>query len=292
MALAGDRLYIANTDSVVAVPYAKGDLKASAPPLKLVDLPAGTLNHHWTKSLIASKDGKKLYATVGSNSNAAENGIDKEDGRAAIWEIDRLTAQKRVFASGLRNPNGLGWEPQTGVLWTAVNERDELGHNLVPDYITSVKDGAFYGWPYSYFGQTVDRRVKPERPDMVANAIAPDYALGAHTASLGLAFANGARMGSQFSNGAFVGQHGSWNRDPYSGYKVIFVPFANGKPSGEAIDVLTGFLDAKKEIAYGRPVGVAVASDGSLLVADDVGNTIWRVSKASSAEQTGVASLK
>ena len=292
MALAGDRLYIANTDAVVAVPYAKGDLKASAPPLKLVDLPAGTLNHHWTKSLIASKDGKKLYATVGSNSNAAENGIEKEDGRAAIWEIDRVTAQKRIFASGLRNPNGLGWEPQTGVLWTAVNERDELGHNLVPDYITSVKDGAFYGWPYSYFGQTVDRRVKPQRPDMVANAIAPDYALGAHTASLGLAFANGARMGSQYSNGAFVGQHGSWNRDPFSGYKVIFVPFANGKPSGEAIDVLTGFLDAKKEIAYGRPVGVALASDGSLLVADDVGNTIWRVSKASSAEQTGVASLK
>ena len=292
MALAGNRLYIANTDAVVGVPYARGDLKASAPPLKLVDLPAGPLNHHWTKSLIASKDGSKLYATVGSNSNAAENGIEKEEGRAAIWEIDRATAQKRIFASGLRNPNGLGWEPKTGALWTAVNERDELGNNLVPDYITSVKDGAFYGWPYSYFGQTVDQRVKPERPDMVAKAIVPDYALGAHTASLGLTFASGAKIGSQFESGAFIGQHGSWNRDPFSGYKVIYVPFANGKPSGEAIDVLTGFIDAKKEIAYGRPVGVAVASDGSLLVADDVGNTIWRVSKAGSAQATSVASLK
>jgi len=292
MALAGDRLYIANTDAVVAVPYAKGDMKASGPPLKLVDLPAGTLNHHWTKSLIASKDGKKLYATVGSNSNAAENGIDKEEGRAAIWEIDRVTAQKRIFASGLRNPNGLGWEPKSGALWTAVNERDELGHNLVPDYITSVKDGAFYGWPWSYFGQTVDTRVKPERPDMVAKAIEPDYALGAHTASLGLAFADGAKMGPQFADGAFIGQHGSWNRDPFSGYKVIYVPFANGKPAGEAVDVLTGFIDAKKEIAYGRPVSVAVAVDGSLLVADDVGNTIWRVSKSSSSQLNGVASLK
>jgi len=292
MALAGDRLYIANTDAVVAVPYAKGDLKASAPPLKLVDLPAGTLNHHWTKSLIASKDGKKLYATVGSNSNAAENGIDKEKGRAAIWEIDRVTAQKRIFASGLRNPNGLGWEPKTGALWTAVNERDELGHNLVPDYITSVKDGDFYGWPWSYFGQTVDTRVKPERPDMVAMAIEPDYALGAHTASLGLAFADGAKMGPQYADGAFIGQHGSWNRDPFSGYRVIYVPFANGRPAGEAIDVLTGFIDVKKEIAYGRPVGVAVAADGSLLVADDVGNTIWRVSKSSSSQLSGVASLK
>lgn len=292
MALAGDRLYIANTDSVVGVPYAKGDLKSSAPPLKLVDLPAGTLNHHWTKSLIASKDGRKLYATVGSNSNAAENGIDKEEGRAAIWEIDRVTAQKRIFASGLRNPNGLGWEPVSGKLWTAVNERDELGHNLVPDYITSVQDGGFYGWPWSYFGQTVDTRVKPERPDMVAKAIAPDYALGAHTASLGLAFATGAKLGSQFTSGAFIGQHGSWNRDPFSGYKVIYVPFADGKPVGEAVDVLTGFIDAEKEIAYGRPVGVAVAGDGSLLVADDVGNTIWRVAKAGALDGANVAALK
>jgi glucose/arabinose dehydrogenase len=292
MALAGDRLYVANTDAVVAVPYTKGDMKASAPPLKLVDLPAGTLNHHWTKSLIASKDGTKLYATVGSNSNAAENGIDKEEGRAAIWEIDRVTAQKRLYATGLRNPNGLGWEPQTGALWTAVNERDELGNNLVPDYITSVKDGAFYGWPYSYFGQTVDTRVKPERPDLVAKAIEPDYALGAHTASLGLTFADGQKLGSQFASGAFIGQHGSWNRDPFSGYKVIFVPFANGKPSGEAVDVLTGFIDEKKEIAFGRPVGVAIAADGSLLVADDVGNTIWRVTGAAAATTSTVAALK
>lgn len=287
MALAGDRLYVANTDGIVAIPYKTGMTKAENVPVPLTDLPAGTLNHHWTKSLIASKDGKKLYATVGSNSNIAENGIEKEEGRAAIWEIDRFTAQKRIFASGLRNPNGLAWEPVTGKLWTAVNERDELGHNLVPDYITSVKDGAFYGWPWSYFGHTVDTRVKPERPDMVAQAIAPDFALGAHTASLGLTFAEDAKLGSQFASGAFVGQHGSWNRDPFSGYKVIFVPFAGGKPTGAVMDVLAGFIDADKEIAFGRPVGVEIGKDGSLLVADDVGNTIWRVS--SEAQPTSVA---
>ncbi len=283
MALAGDRLYIANTDGIVGVPYKTGMTKAENMPVPLTDLPAGTLNHHWTKSLIASKDGNKLYATVGSNSNIAENGMDKEEGRAAIWEIDRFTAQKRIFASGLRNPNGLAWEPATGQLWTAVNERDELGQNLVPDYITSVKDGAFYGWPWSYFGQTVDTRVKPERPDMVARAIAPDFALGAHTASLGLTFATHAKMGPQYTSGAFIGQHGSWNRDPFSGYKVVYVPFANGRPSGAVIDVLTGFIDEKKETAYGRPVGVEIGKDGALLVADDVGNTIWRVSKSDSA---------
>jgi glucose/arabinose dehydrogenase len=276
MALAKGRLYIADTDAVVSVPYTDRLMKITATPEKLTDLPAGTRNHHWTKSLIASPDGSKLYATVGSNSNVGENGLDEEEGRAAIWEIDRATGQKRIFATGLRNPNGMGWEPRTSVLWTAVNERDELGHNLVPDYITSVKDGAFYGWPWSYYGQTVDTRVKPPRPDMVAKAIAPDYAVGAHTASLGLAFADGARLGGPFTEGAFVGQHGSWNRNPFSGYKVIFVPFANGKPSGEAIDVLTGFVD-KDDKAHGRPVGVAIGKDGSLLVADDVGNTIWRV---------------
>jgi glucose/arabinose dehydrogenase len=276
MALANGRLYIANTDAVVSVPYATRETKITATPTRLTDLPAGTRNHHWTKSLIASPDGSKLYATVGSNSNIGENGMDEEEGRAAIWEIDTKTGAKRLFATGLRNPNGLDWEPKTGVLWTAVNERDELGHNLVPDYITSVKDGAFYGWPWSYFGQTVDTRVKPPRPDMVAKAIKPDYAVGAHTASLGLAFADGARLGGQFREGAFVGQHGSWNRNPFSGYKVIFVPFANGKPSGEAVDVLTGFVADDK--ARGRPVGVAIAGDGALLVADDVGNTIWRVS--------------
>jgi glucose/arabinose dehydrogenase len=204
-----------------------------------------------------------------------------EEGRAAIWEIDAETGEKRLFATGLRNPNGMDWEPETGVLWTAVNERDELGHNLVPDYITSVKDGGFYGWPWSYFGQTVDTRVKPPNPEMVAKAIAPDYALGAHTASLGLVFADGARLGDRFAEGAFVGQHGSWNRDPFSGYKVIFVPFENGRPAGEAVDVLTGFIDAENEKAYGRPVGVAIGTDGSLLVADDAGNAVWRVSNAS-----------
>ena len=277
MALAGGRLYIANTDGVVSVPYTDGATKLTATPETLTTLPAGPRNHHWTKSLIASKDGAKLYATVGSNSNIAENGLPAEEGRAAIWEIDRATGQKRLFATGLRNPNGLGWEPQSGALWTAVNERDELGPNLVPDYMTSVQDGAFYGWPWSYFGQTVDTRVKPANPEMVPKAIAPDYALGAHTASLGLAFAEGAKLGSEYASGAFIGQHGSWNRNPFSGYKVIYVPFSGGKPAGQAVDVLTGFLDADKELAFGRPVGVAIAGEGALLVADDVGNTIWRV---------------
>lgn len=283
MALAHGRLYVANTDAVVSVAYKDGLTKISDTPEVLTDLPAGSRNHHWTKGLIASPDGAKLYATVGSNSNAGENGLAAEEGRAAIWEIDRVTGDKRIFAAGLRNANGLGWEPTTGALWAAVNERDELGPNLVPDYITSVQDGAFYGWPWSYFGQTVDARVKPERPDMVARAIAPDFAVGAHTASLGLAFSSGSKLGPAYASGAFVGQHGSWNRDPYSGYKVIYVPFANGKPSGEPSDVLTGFIDAGKDIAYGRPVGVAIGRDGSLLVADDVGNAIWRVTSAVSA---------
>lgn len=280
MTLAGGRLYIANTDGVVSVPYAQDLTQVSATPEVLTDLPAGRLNHHWTKSLVASPDGSKLYATVGSNSNVGENGLDKEEGRAAIWEIDRATGAKRLFATGLRNPNGMDWEPQSGALWVAVNERDELGHNLVPDYITSVKDGAFYGWPWSYFGSNVDTRVKPERPDMVAKAVVPDFAVGAHTASLGLTFAAGQELGPQYANGAFVGQHGSWNRDPFSGYKVIFVPFSGGKPSGDPVDVLTGFIDADKELAFGRPVGVEIAKDGALLVADDVGNAIWRVSRA------------
>jgi glucose/arabinose dehydrogenase len=283
MALAGGRLYIANTDAVVSVPYMDRITQISATPMRLTDLPAGTRNHHWTKSLIASKDGSKLYATVGSNSNAAENGMAAEEGRAAIWEIDVATGAKRLFATGLRNPNGMDWEPATGMLWTAVNERDELGHNLVPDYITSVQDGAFYGWPWSYYGKTVDTRVKPARPDMVEKAIAPDYAVGAHTASLGLTFADGSRLGSEFREGAFIGQHGSWNRNPFSGYKVIFIPFANGKPSGQVVDVLTGFVD-ENDKARGRPVGVEIARDGALLVADDVGNTIWRVSSSSPNE--------
>jgi glucose/arabinose dehydrogenase len=217
--------------------------------------------------------------TVGSNSNVAENGIDKEEGRAAIWQLERATGKSRLFATGLRNPNGMAWEPKTKTLWTVVNERDELGNDLVPDYLTSVKDGGFYGWPYSWYGQHVDQRVKEQRPDLVAKAIVPDYAVGAHTASLGLAFYDGKLFPASYHGGAFIGQHGSWNRKPFSGYKVVFVPFADGKPSGPPQDILTGFL-SKDEKAKGRPVGVAVAKDGALLVADDVGNTVWRVAPA------------
>ena len=244
----------------------------------VTDLPAGTLNHHWTKNIIASQDGKKLYVTVGSNSNVAENGLDQEQGRAAIWEVDAASGQKRLFATGLRNPNGLAWEPQTGKLWTAVNERDEIGSDLVPDYITSVKDGAFYGWPFSYYGQHVDARVEPGDAAMVQKAIAPDYAVGPHTASLGLAFAQPNQLPAPFDHGAFIGQHGSWNRKPHSGYKVLFVPFANGMPTGQPVDLLTGFLNDKEE-AMGRPVGVIGDNKGGLLVADDVGNKIWRVTR-------------
>jgi glucose/arabinose dehydrogenase len=278
MALVGDTFYVANTDAVMAFPYHAGDTSITAPGVKLVDLPGGPIDHHWTKSLIASPDGSKLYVTVGSNSNVGENGMAAEEGRAAIWEVNRATGQHRIFASGLRNPNGMDFEPTTGVLWTAVNERDELGDDLVPDYMTSVKDGAFYGWPYSYYGQHVDTRVKPQRPDLVAKAIAPDYALGSHTASLGLTFYRASLLPKSYDGGVFIGQHGSWNRSLRAGYKVIFVPFANGKPAGPPQDVLTGFLSpSDKDQAYGRPVGVAVDSKGALLVADDVGNTIWRV---------------
>jgi glucose/arabinose dehydrogenase len=277
VALVGDQLYVANTDSVMRYPYKTGETHISAPGEKVTDLPGGPLNHHWTKNLVASPDGTKLYASVGSNSNAAENGIDKEEGRAAIWEIDLKTGNKRIYASGLRNPNGLAFEPETRALWTSVNERDELGSDLPPDYMTAVRDGGFYGWPYSYYGQHVDTRVQPQNPDLVAKAIVPDYALGAHTASLAIAPSQGEKLSPQFANGMFVGQHGSWNRSPRSGYKVIFVPFENGKPTGEKpVDVLTGFLDRSGD-AMGRPVGVAVDKHGALLVADDVGNTVWRV---------------
>jgi glucose/arabinose dehydrogenase len=269
MALVGEALYIANTDAVVRFPYRKGELQIKSPGTKLVDLPAGTRNHHWTKNLIASPGGKKLYVTVGSNSNVAEHGMDEEAGRAAIWEVDTASGAHRVLASGLRNPNGLGWEPHSGALWTVVNERDEIGSDLVPDYLTSVREGAFYGWPYSYFGQHVDERVQPARPDLVAKAVKPDYALGTHVAPLGLAFSK---------EGAFIGQHGSWNRRPLSGYNVVLVPFADGKPSGSPVEVLGGFLSPKGE-AYGRPVGVALDRRGGLLVADDVGNAVWRVER-------------
>jgi glucose/arabinose dehydrogenase len=276
MALVGHDLYVADSDAVLRFPYQDGQTEITAPGTKLVDLPAGPINHHWTKNVVASADGRHLYVTVGSNSNVAENGVDAEAGRAAIWKVDAQTGAHRIFASGLRNPVGAAWEPMSGALWTAVNERDEIGSDLVPDYMTSVKDGGFYGWPYSYYGAHVDTRVQPPRPDLVATALVPDYALGAHTASLGLCFVHDDAALAPFTDGAFVGQHGSWNRRPHSGYKVIFVPFAAGRPAGPPVDVLSGFLDAS-ENARGRPVGVAIDKQGALLVADDVGNRVWRV---------------
>ncbi|HJV92551.1 MAG TPA: sorbosone dehydrogenase family protein, partial [Azonexus sp.] len=278
MVLVGNDLYVANSDAVLRFPYTAGDTRITAPGTKVVDLPAGTINHHWTKNLIASRDGSKLYVTVGSNSNVAERGMAAEEGRAAIWEVDIKSGAHRIFASGLRNPNGLAWEPTSGALWTVVNERDELGSDLVPDFLTSVRDGGFYGWPYSYYGQHVDERVTPQRPELVASAIAPDYAIGPHTGSLGLASSAGTTLPAVFANGMFIGQHGSWNRKPHSGYQVIFVPFAKGKPSGAPpVEVLSGFLSAEGD-AFGRPVGVALDKRGALLVADDVGNVVWRVS--------------
>ena len=276
MVLVGSELYIADTDALVKVPYQDGQTSITATPTKVVDLPGGPIDHHWTKNVIASLDGSRLYVTVGSNSNVGENGLAAEEGRAAIWEVDPATGAHRIFASGLRNPNGMFWQPQSGALWVTVNERDEIGDDLVPDYMTSVKDGGFYGWPFSYYGRHVDVRVKAQRPDLVASALVPDYALGAHTASLGLAYNAGPALGPHYAGGAFVGQHGSWNRSVRSGYQVIFVPFAGGKPNGPPQPVLTDFLDAKGN-ARGRPVGVIIDRSGALLVADDVGNTVWRV---------------
>ncbi|TDX29808.1 hypothetical protein DFO67_10646 [Modicisalibacter xianhensis] len=276
MALVGNDFYVANTDAVVRFPYQEGQTRITSPGETVVELPAGPINYHWTKSLIASPEGNYLYVGVGSNSNVGEKGMDKEEGRAAIWEIDPATGEYRIHASGLRNPVGMAWQPQTGELWVAVNERDMLGSDLVPDYMTSVQPGGFYGWPYSYFGQHVDERVEPQRPELVERAIVPDYALGPHTASLGLAAAEGNALPTRFAHGMFVGQHGSWNRKPHSGYKVIFVPFENGEPAGAPEDVLTGFLSDEGK-ALGRPVGVAIDARGGLLVADDVGNVIWRV---------------
>jgi glucose/arabinose dehydrogenase len=274
--LVGGDLYVANTDAVIRYPYQAGDTQITAPGTKLTDLPGGPIDHHWTKSLTASPDGTKLYAGVGSNSNITENGMQAEIDRASIWEIDRATGAHREFATGLRNPNGLQFEPQTHVLWAVINERDELGPDLVPDYLTSVKDGAFYGWPYSYYGQHVDPRVRPQRPDLVAKAIAPDYALSSHVAPLGMAFYTGANLPAEYHGGAFVGEHGSWDRTQFNGYKVVYVPFTDGRPNGMARDVVTGFLDGKSQ-ARGRPVGLAVDNGGALLIADDVGGTVWRV---------------
>ncbi|MBS7539594.1 PQQ-dependent sugar dehydrogenase [Ancylobacter lacus] len=275
MALIGDQLYVANADAVMRFPYTEGATGITAPGTRLAALPAGR-NHHWTKSLLASADGARLYVGVGSNSNAAENGMEEEENRAAVLEIDVASGASRVFAGGLRNPVGIDWNPANGELWVSVNERDEIGNHLVPDYMTSVKEGGFYGWPYSYYGSNVDDRVKPPRPELVARAIRPDYALGAHTASLGFTFVDNPAFGARFQGGAIIGQHGSWNREPPAGYRVIFVPFANGRPSGMPEELLTGFLDGEGN-AQGRPVGVLVDRRGGLLVADDVGNAVWRV---------------
>ena len=276
MTLVGKHLYVANADALMRFKYTENDVKIVSAGEKVIDLPGGPINHHWTKNVIANADGSKLYVTVGSNSNVAERGMEAETDRAAILEVDAITKTYRIYASGLRNPNGMAWEPKTKSLFAVVNERDEIGSDLVPDYLTSVQDGAFYGWPYSYYGQNVDVRVKPPQPEMVAKAIVPDYALGPHTASLGLASSVGNSLPDQFANGMFIGQHGSWNRNPLSGYKVIFVPFIDGMPQGKAVDVLTGFV-SENDRAYGRPVGVVLDKKGALLVADDVGNTIWRV---------------
>lgn len=277
--LVGNMLYVANTDGIVAYPYTAGETKITAAPLKLADLPAGELNHHWTKSMTASPDGSKLYVGVGSNSNITENGMDAEQGRAAIYEVDRLTGAKRIYASGVRNPTGLAFEPGTNKLFAIANERDEIGPDLVPDYLTSIQDGGFYGWPYSYFGQHVDVRVHPQNPAAVAKAIKPDYALSSHVATLGIAFSAGETLSPAFASGAFIGEHGSWDRSPLNGYQVIFVPFAGGMPSGRPVPVVTGFLGKESGTVRGRPVGLTLDKTGALIVADDTGNTVWRVSR-------------
>lgn len=282
LAWADDTLYVATTDGILAFPYRLGETAIIAEARVLTPLPGGPIDHHWTKDLALSPDGTRLYASVGSNSNIVENGIEAEKGRAAIWEVDRATGASRIFASGLRNPNELIFQPETEALWTVVNERDELGPDLVPDYMTSVQDGAFYGWPWSYYGQHVDRRVHPPRPDMVAKAIPPDYALSSHVAPLGMIFSDGSALPDPYASGAFVGEHGSWNRDAFNGYKVVFVPFENGVPAGPARDVVTGFLAGDQ--ARGRPVGLGIDGTGALLIADDAGNTVWRVAAADGAK--------
>jgi glucose/arabinose dehydrogenase len=282
VALVGNDLYVANTDAILRFPYTPGATQITTPGVKVTDLPAQSPNHHWTKAMTASPDGSKLYVGVGSNSNITENGIGVEEGRAAIWEVDRATGMKRIYAGGVRNPTGLAFEPTTGKLWAVANERDEIGPDLVPDYLTSVQENGFYGWPYSYWGQHIDVRVQPQRPDLVEKTIRPDYGLGSHMAPLGMAFTQGTNVPAQYQSGVFIGEHGSWDRDPPVGYKVVYVPFQDGRPSGPPQDVVTGFVsdDAKTR---GRPVGVAIDHTGALLVADDVGNTVWRVTAASGA---------
>ncbi len=271
-------LYVANTDAILAFPFTPGQTRITAPGTELTELPAGPIDHHWTKSLVASADGTKLYVGVGSNSNITENGIDAEEGRAAIYEVDRLTGAKRVYATGTRNPTNLAIQPGTGQLFAVVNERDEIGPDLVPDYLSSIRDGGFYGWPYSYWGNHIDIRVHPQKPDMAAKAIKPDYGLSSHVAALGVAFSQGQTLAARFANGAFVGEHGSWDRDPVNGYQVIFVPFVGGHPGGAPVPVVTDFLTADHKTVRGRPVGVALDRTGALLIADDAGNTVWRVS--------------
>ena len=277
-------LYVAAADAILAYPYQLGQTEITAPPKELAPLPGGPINHHWTKDLALSPDGRFLYASVGSNSNAGERGLEAEKGRAAIWQVDRATGASRLFASGLRNPNGLSFHPETGALWTVVNERDELGPNLVPDYLTSVQEGGFYGWPWSYYGNHVDERVHPPRPEMVQKAIKPDYALSSHVAALGLTFSMNSSLPEPYRNGAFIGEHGSWNRKAFNGYKVVYVPFENGKPAGKAQDVVTGFLEGDQ--ARGRPVGVAIDGTGALLIADDAGNAVWRVAASAPVPQS------
>jgi len=283
VALVGDQLYVADTDAILRFPYVPGETRITTPGVRLTDLPAGPINHHWTKSLTTSPDGSKLYVGVGSNSNITENGIAVEEGRAAIWEVDRATGFKRIFASGLRNPTGVAFEPQTHILWAVANERDEIGPNLVPDYATSVRENGFYGWPYSYYGQHVDVRVQPQRPDLVARAIPPDYALSSHVAPLGMAFSSASSLPAQYRNGLFVSEHGSWDRVPLNGYKVVYIPFRNGHPSGPPQDVVTGFLTPGGQ-ARGRPVGLGLDRTGALLIADDAGNVVWRVTAAPSIQ--------
>ncbi|MCI3206386.1 MULTISPECIES: sorbosone dehydrogenase family protein [Pandoraea] len=277
--LIGDTLYVANTDNIMKYHYVPGETRMSDPGAEFTDLPS-TINHHWTKSLLASPDGTKLYVGVGSNSNITENGLAVEYRRANVLEVDVRTGASRVYASGIRNPTGLQWEPATGKLWAVVNERDEIGADLVPDYLTSVKEGGFYGWPYSYFGQHVDSRVTPQRPDLVAKAISPDYALGSHVAPLGLLFYRGHGLPERYRGGAFISEHGSWDRSPLSGYAVVYVAFKDGKPSGVPEPILTGFASENEKFLKGAPVGLAEDADGALLVADDVGNAVWRVSAA------------
>jgi glucose/arabinose dehydrogenase len=273
-------LYVANTDAILAFPFTPGQTRITAPGVKLADLPAGSIDHHWTKAMVASPDGSKLYVGVGSNSNITENGMDAEEGRAAIYEVDRATGAKRIYATGTRNPTNLAIQPETGTLFAVVNERDEIGPDLVPDYLTSIRDGGFYGWPWSYWGRHVDIRVHPQNPAMVAKAIRPDYGLSSHVAALGLAFSQSETLSPRFATGVFVGEHGSWDRSPLNGYQVIFVPFVNGRPSGAPVPVATGFLAPDHRTVRGRPVGVALDRTGALIIADDVGNVVWRVSGA------------